>query len=398
MKFMHGNVFVNPWGSLYGVRPVKRVADMLRGGANEGMIYQSLRDLFGISDVKIALCIAVAKKELEIGKKLKTKDIAVYVDIPFCPTKCAYCSFASVSADRLKEFAEPYLSALYKDIDATSKIVKDLGFTVRSIYIGGGTPTTLMAIELDNLLYKLRKSFDEDKLWEFTVEAGRPDTITDRKLAVLKTHGVTRISVNPQTIHEKTLQRIGRKHTTEDTLRGVMLAKEAGIPILNMDVIAGLPGEQTKDFVQTLETVAGLKPENITVHTMSIKRASRLKEEEFSPDAENHVTAAEMLDFAYSFMSQQGYEGYYLYRQKNTLGNLENTGFSLPGTECLYNVGMMEEMMPIFGVGVGAVTKLLKPGRLERIFNVNDLLEYIKRQDEMCERKKYAYQFYDGVF
>ncbi len=398
MKFMHGNVFANPWGSLYGVRPVKRVADMLRVGADEATIFQTLRDLFGISDVKLALSIAVAKKELAIEKKLGPKDIALYVDIPFCPTKCAYCSFASVSADRLKEFAEPYLSALYKDIETTSEIVKDLGFTVRSVYIGGGTPTTLMAIELDNLLYKLRGSFNADKLWEFTVEAGRPDTITDRKLAVMKSHGVTRISVNPQTIHEKTLRCIGRKHTTEDTLRGVRLAKEVGIPILNMDVIAGLPGEQTEDFVQTLETVAGLKPENITVHTMSIKRASRLKEEEFSPNIENHAIAAEMLDFAYSFMSEKGYEGYYLYRQKNTLGNLENTGFSIPGTECLYNVGMMEEMMPIFGVGVGAVTKLFRPGKLERIFNVNDLLEYIKRQDEMCERKKYAYQFYDGVF
>jgi len=395
MKFMYGNDIANPWGTLYGVRPVKRVADMLRAGADEGEIYRFLREKFEISDIKIALSIAIARKELELTKTISPNDVAIYLDIPFCPTKCAYCSFVSMSADRLKEFAEPYLSAIYQEIDAVSKIVKDLDFTVRSIYIGGGTPTTLLAIELDNLLYKLRQSFDTDALWEFTVEAGRPDTITEQKLSVMKKHGVTRVSINPQTIHEKTLLRIGRKHSTEDIYRAVSLAREAEIPVLNMDVIAGLPGEKLEDFVQTLEAVTAFKPENITIHTMSIKRASRLKEEAFAPDEENHLEASKMLNFAYPFMEEHHYEGYYLYRQKNTLGNLENTGFCLEGTACLYNIGMMQELMPIMGIGVGAVTKLLKPGRLERIFNVNDVLEYLNRQEEMRKRKEYMYEFYE---
>ncbi|MBQ4517817.1 MAG: coproporphyrinogen dehydrogenase HemZ [Clostridia bacterium] len=391
---MYGNDIVNPWGTLYGVRPVKRVADMLRAGADEGEIYRFLREKFEISDIKIALSIAIARKELELTKAISPKDVAIYLDIPFCPTKCAYCSFVSMSAERLKEFAEPYLAAIYKEIDTVSKIVKDLSFTVRSIYIGGGTPTTLLAIELDNLLYKLRQSFDTEGLWEFTLEAGRPDTITEQKLSVMKKHGVTRVSINPQTIHEKTLIKIGRKHTTEDIYKAVSLAKDAGIPILNMDVIAGLPDETLTDFVHTLESVASLQPENITIHTMSIKRASRLKEEAFTPDEKNHLEASKMLNFAYPFMKEHNYEGYYLYRQKNTLGNLENTGFCLDGTACLYNIGMMQELMPIMGIGVGAVTKLLRPGRLERIFNVNDVLEYLNRQDEMRKRKDYIYEFY----
>lgn len=396
MRFMHGNAFANPWGILHSVRPVKRVADMLRGGLDEQEIYRRLREEFGVSDSKIMLALSIAGQELKLTKTLTPRDAAVYIDIPFCPTKCAYCSFASMSAEKMPQFIEPYLSSLYKDIETLGRVVKDLGFTVRSIYIGGGTPTTLLAIELDNLLYKLQQAFDFDSLWECTVEAGRPDTITEAKLKVMKECSVTRISINPQSMQDKTLQRIGRRHSAQAVFDAVALAKQFDFPAMNMDVIAGLPGETEEDFEKTLQTVEAFAPENITVHTMSIKRASRLREEAFAPGTAEHAAAQNMLDFAYSYLDEKGYFGYYLYRQKNTLGNLENTGFSQPDKACFYNIGMMEELMPVFGAGVGAVTKLVRPGRIERIFNVKDVAEYIRRIDEMCLRKQYAYEFYQG--
>ncbi len=398
MKSMSGNGIANPWGSLLGVRPVKRVVDMRRRGETPEAIRQALKDMFDISDEKIALALSIADKELSLTQSLTLRDAAIYIDIPFCPSKCAYCAFASVGAEQTKQYAEPYLAALYRELETGGRIVKDLGFTIRSVYIGGGTPTTLMEFELDNLLYKISQTFDLSSVGEFTVEAGRPDTITMGKLEAMRKRGVTRVSINPQTIHEKTLKRIGRRHTPQAVFDAVSMAKSLDFPVLNMDVIAGLPGETLEDFVESLKAVSQLKPENLTVHTMSIKRASRLKEEAYSPDDEQHVAAVEMLKFAYPFLAEKGYEAYYLYRQKNTLGNLENTGFCLPGHECLYNIGMMQEIMPVFGFGMGAVTKILKPGRLERIFNVNDLLEYLRRSEEMCQRKEYIYEFYENVF
>lgn len=396
MKCMNGNTIANPWGSLHSVRPVKRVADMLRQGLSEDAIRRELKERFSVSDSKISLALSVAAQELATAGQLGEGSAAVYVDIPFCPTKCAYCSFASVSADRMKTLAEPYLAALYRDLDTIGRIVKDLNFTIKSLYIGGGTPTTLLALELDNLLYKLSQTFDCSQLSEWTVEAGRPDTITPEKLAVMRNRGVTRVSVNPQTVHDRTLARIGRRHTAESVFKAVELVRQFEFPVLNMDVIAGLPGEALADFQDTLRTVAACQPENLTVHTMSIKRASRLNQESFVPSDAQHRTAAEMLDFAYSFLSEQGYKGYYLYRQKNTLGNLENTGFCLPGQACLYNIAMMEDMTTVFGAGAGAVTKLVRPGRIERVFNVKDVAEYISRQAEMRKRKQHAYAFFDG--
>ncbi len=392
---MSGSAMFEPWGSLEGVRPVKRVADMLRAGESHEAIRESLKQNFGISEEKINLTLKIAEKELILTKDLKPTEVALYIDIPFCPTKCAYCAFTSVDARAMQQYAEPYLAALYKELEVGGELVKRLGFTVRSIYIGGGTPTTLLSIELDNLLYKISREFDLSQTKEFSVEAGRPDTITKDKLRVLAQRGVSRISINPQTLHETTLQRIGRKHTTESVFRAMELAKEQNFAAINMDVIAGLPGETAEDFCYTLKGVAALKPENITVHTMSVKRASRLREEEFTPTTEEHNEAAKMLAFSYDFMEEQGYEPYYLYRQKHTLGSLENTGFALPGTECFYNIGMMQELLPVLGFGLGAVTKLVIPGRIERIFNVRDMIDYLRRQDEMCARKNYVYTFYN---
>lgn len=392
---MNGKNTANPWGGIQSVRPVKRVLQMLDDGMDAQSIRKALQADFGVSDEKITLALSVAESERTLLQSISQRDAGLYIDIPFCPTRCAYCSFASMSADRMTEFAEPYLAALYRELDAIGRIVKDLGFTIKTVYIGGGTPTTLMALELDNLLYKIQSVFDLSAMTEFSIEAGRPDTITDEKLSVMDRRGVTRVSVNPQTIHDKTLQIIGRKHSAEAVFCAVDLVRKHQIPVLNMDVIAGLPGETLQDFQKTLEAVTACRPENITIHTMSIKRASQLKQDAFQPSAGAHRTAAEMLAFAHPYMMQNGYKAYYLYRQKNTLGNLENTGFCLPGTASLYNVGMMEEFLPVFGAGVGAVTKLVRPGRIERIFNVKDVSEYIKRQAEMRERKQYAYTFYE---
>lgn len=392
---MNGKNTANPWGEIQSVRPVKRVLQMLDDRMDAQSIRKALQADFGVSDEKITLALSVAESERTLLQSISQRDAGLYIDIPFCPTRCAYCSFASMSADRMTEFAEPYLAALYRELDAIGRIVKDLGFTIKTVYIGGGTPTTLMALELDNLLYQIQSVFDLSAMTEFSIEAGRPDTITDEKLSVMDRRGVTRVSVNPQTIHDKTLQIIGRKHSAEAVFRAVDLVRKHQIPVLNMDVIAGLPGETLQDFQKTLEAVTACRPENITIHTMSIKRASQLKQDAFQPSAGAHRTAAEMLAFAHPYMMQNGYKAYYLYRQKNTLGNLENTGFCLPGTASLYNVGMMEEFLPVFGAGVGAVTKLVRPGRIERIFNVKDVSEYIKRQAEMRERKQYAYTFYE---
>ncbi len=395
MRFMNGKSIADPWGDIRSVRPVKRVVKMLDDGMNEAQIREKLISEFHVSDEKITLALSVAAYERQLVKQLNNRDAGLYIDIPFCPTRCAYCSFASMSANHMKEFAEPYLTALYRELETVGRLVKDLNFTVRTIYIGGGTPTTLMAIELDNLLYKIESVFDLSQLTEYSVEAGRPDTITPEKLAVLRKRGVTRISVNPQTIHEKTLLRIGRKHSADADFQAVDLVRSYHFPVLNMDLIAGLPGEELHDFQASLEAVAACRPENLTLHTMSIKRASQLKQADFVPTDMQHITAADMLAYAHPFITEQSYKGYYLYRQKNTLGNLENTGFCLPGTASFYNMGMMEDFLPVFGVGVGAVTKLVRPGRIERIFNVKDVREYISRQAEMRERKQYAYQFYD---
>ncbi len=392
---MNGNAeLVNPWGGLHNVRPVKRVVGMLESGMTPDEIKRSLKAEFHVSDSKIDLSLAIAKEEMQVLGRMQPKDAAIYIDIPFCPSKCTYCSFASLPADKLKRFAEPYLAALYRELEHVAPIVKDLGFTIRSVYIGGGTPTTLMAIELDNLLYELHKVFDLTNLWEFSVEAGRPDTITEAKLEALKKHGVNRISVNPQTIHEKTLRRIGRRHSYEAILSAVSMVRSFDFPILNMDVIAGLPGETLEEFKETLQAVTDLSPENLTVHTMHFKRASKLKTEFITPTDEEHLQTVAMLDFAYDYLAAHDYKAYYLYRQKNTMGNLENTGLCKPGTPCVYNIGMMEETMPVFGFGVGGVTKMVRGDKIERIYNVKDVQEYLNRQQEMCEKKNYLYEFY----
>lgn len=386
----------HPWGSMTGIRPVKRVREFMDEGKCNDEIESIFKTNYGVSDEKIKIALSIAKKERELVKDIPKNSISLYIGIPFCPSKCVYCSFMSMAAKQMAPFVEPYLNALYREIDATKKIIEDLGLTIETVYIGGGTPTTLIALELDNLLYKLFQTFDLSKVKEFTIEAGRPDTITKPKLDVMRKYGISRISINPQTMNQRTLELIGRKHSTEQITEAYQLARDCGFDTINMDVIAGLPEESLEDFQYTLDSVCTLSPENITVHTLYIKRASEFnRSQNFLPRTEGEVVS-QMIAYSYEKMAKEGYEPYYLYRQKNILGDQENTGFGKPGHEGLYNIFMMEEIQSIFSLGVGGVTKLVKGSRIERIFNFKDVVEYLKRFDEIIERKKFIYQFLGG--
>lgn len=384
-----------PWGTLVGIRPVKRVVAMLEAGADEDEVRKVLKEEYEVSDKKTELALIIAKTEIDVISTLPENAICLYIHIPFCPSRCAYCSFASLSVTEMQHFIEPYLYALFDELDTIKKIVNDLKFTIVGVYIGGGTPTSILSIELDNLLNKIEKTFDLSDCREFTIEAGRPDTITKSKLEVMKKHNVNRISINPQSMNDKTLSVIGRKHSTEDIYTAFSMAKDMGIEIVNMDIIAGLPQENLDEFSNTVDKVIELEPENITVHTMSIKRASRINQTGDFDTLPHSELVDKMVDYAHRKLKENGYLPYYLYRQKNILGDLENTGFYKGDTQGLYNICMMEEVRTVISAGVGAVTKLVKPGKIERIFNVKDVREYLNRAEEMRNRKNYIYNFFN---
>ena len=384
-----------PWGTLVGIRPVKRVVSMLNSGMSEEKVEKILKDEFEVSDKKTELALSIAKTEIDVISTLPENAICLYIHIPFCPSKCAYCSFASLPVSDMQHFIEPYLYALFDELDTIKKIVDDMKFSIVSVYIGGGTPTSILSIELDNLLNKIERTFDLSACREFTIEAGRPDTITKSKLEVMKKHNIDRISINPQSMNDKTLSVIGRKHSVEQIYKAFNLAKSMGFRVINMDVIAGLPQETLEEFSTTIDKVIELSPENITVHTMSIKRASRINQTGDFDTLPHNVLVDEMVDYAHKKLKENGYMPYYLYRQKNILGDLENTGFFKENTQGLYNICMMEEVKTVISAGVGAVTKLVKPGKIERIFNVKDVREYLNRAEEMRERKNYIYEFFN---
>lgn len=386
-----------PWGTLVGIRPVKRVVNMLSQGLSEEETVRVLKDEYEVSDKKIELSMSIAKREIAIIESIPQNAVSLYIDIPFCPSRCVYCSFASMPVSEMKDFIEPYLYALYDELDTIKKVIDDLKLKIISVYIGGGTPTSILSIELDNLLYKIEKTFDLSDCREFTIEAGRPDTITQSKLEVMRNHGVDRISINPQSMNDKTLTVIGRKHSVEEIYQAYQLARNMGFKSINMDVIAGLPQETLEEFMNTVDKVIELNPENITVHTMSIKRAARLNQNGDFDSLPVSDIVDQMVDYAHKKLAENGYNPYYLYRQKNILGDLENTGFCKGNTEGIYNICMMEEVRTVISAGVGAVTKLVKGDRIERIFNVKDVREYLKRADEMKERKNYIYEFYNNM-
>lgn len=380
------------WGILTGVRPVKlygRFSEM-HGEKAASKIFQE--DLL-VSHEKTELARLTWENEKKLLEKSEPKAFSLYVAIPFCPTRCSYCSFVSSSIEKTFRLIPQYVELLCGEIRRTGEIAKNLNLRLQSVYFGGGTPTTLSADQLSNLIKAVRESFDLSNCLEFTVEAGRPDTITTEKLAALKVGGVTRISINPQTLNDEVLRAIGRKHTTVQTISAFQLAREHGFDNINMDLIVGLPEDTPESFQRTLGGVLRLSPESVTVHTLALKRAARLNREGAPGNAE---TAAEMLAFADESLPRAGYLPYYLYRQSRMVGNLENTGWAKPGYESLYNVFIMEECQSILACGAGAVTKLKDPvsDRIERIFNFKYPYEYIDRYEEMLNRKDQVKEFY----
>ncbi len=377
-----------PWGSLTGIRPVKIPMKLLEEGRKNTEIAETLRENYLVSPKKTALAIAIANREKALLEELGTeKGWSLYIGIPFCPSICLYCSFGSHPYARFSAYVQPYLSALYKEL---AYLAERYGSRpLHSVYIGGGTPTTLSAEELEALIGFVKAHFSFDEVREFTVEAGRPDTITEEKLAVLKKLGVSRISVNPQTMNDRTLEIIGRNHTVEDTCRAFAQARKAGFDNINMDLIAGLPGEGPEEVANTLRQIKELSPDSLTVHSLALKRATRLNlfRDEYAPVSFGN--SEEIMDMCGQAAAEMGMEPYYLYRQKNMAGNLENVGYARKGCFGLYNILIMEEKEDILAAGSGASTKLLRPeGRIVRVENVKDIGNYIERIDEMIERKE----------
>lgn len=382
---------VLPWGSLTGVRPTKIAMTGLREGASDEDIVTEYERRYAATTEKANLALSVAKKETEIFKNedIDTcRDYALYIDIPFCPSRCLYCSFAAYPIASYKYKVPDYLYALSKELQFISYVNRERRLV--SIYVGGGTPTSLGELSFDNFLTEAKRYFDLSYLKEFTVEAGRPDSITPEKLQIMKNHGVTRISINAQTINNNTLKIIGRAHTAEQFIGAFDMARKAGFNNINTDIIAGLPMEKLQDMERTLGYIKRLRPESLTVHSLAVKRAANLKEEyDTFREYINH-DAKEMHALAADYAKHMGMKPYYMYRQKNIAGNLENVGYAKPGTECLYNMLIMEEKTDIFGAGAGASTKLINPkkGNVERIANSKNVDDYIRRIEEMLDKKR----------
>ncbi len=386
-----------PWGTLTGIRPTKQALERLVQKESRESITEYFKTEYLCSDEKTELCIRVAEKEQKLLTGIEDKDsYSIYIGIPFCPSICLYCSFSSYSLKQYESYVEPYLAALFKEIEYAGTCFPEKKLV--SIYIGGGTPTTLTADQLRRLLKKVKETFDFTYLREWTVEAGRPDSITRDKLLVLKEEGVTRISINPQSMQQKTLDLIGRKHTTEQIKEAFSLARECGHDNINMDLIIGLTGETAEDVRGTLAEIDKLSPDSLTVHTLAVKRAARLNAEMDRYRELRSREAVEMMAACQEYTKSHGYEPYYLYRQKNMAENLENIGYAKPGKEGLYNVLIMEEHHTILALGSGGSTKFNFAGtnRLERVENVKSVKDYVERIDEMIQRKKDFLAEYGG--
>lgn len=379
---------VLPWGTLTGIRPVKISMSMLEEGREEEEIRAYMTDTYLASEQKTELSIEIAKREMNLLEQLDYRDgFSLYVGIPFCPSICSYCSFSSSPIGNWKDKVEAYLDTLEREIDYTAQVYAH--GKLNTIYVGGGTPTTLLPMQLERVLKKIKQSFDFSHLAEYTVEAGRPDSITKDKLEVLEKHGVTRISINPQTMKQKTLDMIGRRHTTEQTIKAFRLARELGFDNINMDLILGLPGEGIEDVEHTMQSIRALSPDSLTVHSLALKRAARLKMFPEEYEDFSMTNSWEIVDLTARYAREMELLPYYLYRQKNMAGNFENVGYASPGKEGLYNILMMEEKQTILALGAGSITKRVYPeGRIERCENVKDVSQYIERIEEMLERKR----------
>lgn len=385
-----------PWGILFGVRPAK-----LMHRFTEQYTEQGARDYFInnflVSPQKTDLAIEVMKHENRTIALSGKKSFSLYVSIPFCPTRCSYCSFVSHSIERTKKLMTPYVELLCEELKKTGEIAKKLDLRLETIYFGGGTPTTLSAEQLTKLFETIKNSFDLSTLREYTVEAGRPDTVTEEKLIALKNADVGRISINPQSFNDKVLEAIGRKHTSEQTVKAFELARKCGFDNINMDFIAGLPKDDLESFKNSIAIAENLSAESITIHTLAIKSASYMSTRDKTFDLTDRMTTSAMVDFSNEFLSKSGYYPYYMYRQSKSLGNLENVGWCRPDKDCLYNVYMMDETHSVFAVGAGAVTRLKnqETGHIDRIYNYKYPYEYIDDFDEIINRKNGILSFYE---
>ena len=384
-----------PWGILTGVRPVKLLRRLAEESSEEQAVKKFEKDFF-VSNEKIALSRETEHNERNILELSKPESFSLYVGIPFCPSRCSYCSFVMASIERAEKLIEPYTKLLCEEIKRTAEIANKLGLRLETVYFGGGTPTTLSAEQLDTVLKTVNNSFDMSTCREFTVEAGRPDTIDIAKLFALKENKVDRISINPQTVNDEVLKTIGRKHTAQQFFDAFELARKCGFDNINTDLIAGLPTDTTESFKNSLDSIVRLNAECITVHTLCMKRASRLTTEGVTLDLQQARDAREMLAYTQNILGQNEYIPYYMYRQSRMVGNLENVGWSKKGFESLYNVYVMDETHTILACGSGGVTKLKRnnPDYLERIFNFKYPYEYIDRFDELIQRKSGIMQFY----
>ena len=384
-----------PWGILTGVRPVKLLRRLAEESNEEQAVKKFEKDFF-VSNEKIALSRETEHNERKILELSRPESFSLYVGIPFCPSRCSYCSFVMASIERAEKLIEPYTKLLCEEIKRTAEIANKLGLRLETVYFGGGTPTTLSAEQLDTVLRTVNKSFDMSTCREFTVEAGRPDTIDRAKLFELKENKVDRISKNPQTTNDEVLKTIGRKHTAQQFFEAFELARKCGFDNINTDLIAGLPTDTPESFKNSLDSNVRLNAECITVHTLCMKRASRLTTEGVTLDLKQARDARKMLAYTQNILGQNEYIPYYMYRQSRMVGNLENVGWSKRGFESLYNVYVMDETHTILACGSGGVTKLKRnnPDYLERIFNFKYPYEYIDRFDELIQRKSGIMQFY----
>ncbi len=384
------------WGIITGVRPVKRVNKMIAQGIGRDGIFSALKNEFYVSDSKCRIAYDTAMTQEKLTADLPADSFSLYVSIPFCPTRCDYCSFVSQSIDRCRGLIPQYVDNLCRELGYIGKIVQKIGLKLYTVYFGGGTPTTLEALQLDRIMKEIASDFDMSGVREYTVEAGRADTVTAQKLEVIRKNGCKRISVNPQTLNDKVLEVIGRKHTAKQFFEAFELARKMGFYCINTDVIAGLPADTPESFRRTIDRLTELSAENITVHTLSIKRAANLNHTDNKSEI-FHSPAREMVGYAEKTLPQCGYSPYYLYRQKNMLDNLENIGWSKKGYESLYNIFIMEEIQTIIAAGAGGSTKLVDRanGRLERIFNYKFPLEYNKNFELMLSRKDRIGEFYN---
>lgn len=377
-----------PWGTLTGIRPAKIAMQLLEDGKCEDEILSYMEETYLCSREKALLAVEIAQREKRILADIHyEKGYSLYIGIPFCPTTCLYCSFTSFPIISWKSRIDDYLTSVEKELDYVKEVCSDR--ILDSVYIGGGTPTTLEPEELERLFQKVRQSFDFSSVLEFTVEAGRADSITREKLQVMKKYGVTRISVNPQTMCEKTLKLIGRRHTVEQVTEAFQMAREEGFDNINMDLILGLPGETREDVEYTLKAVTALKPDSLTVHSLAVKRASKLNQWIEENGIGMLHNTEETMQLASEAAADMGLLPYYLYRQKNMSGNLENVGYAAEGKYGIYNILIMEEKQSILAVGAGTISKAVYPdGRIERCDSVKDVALYMEKTDEMIERKK----------